>query len=140
MASEKLKDRFKELENLALAAGLKPFDIHFFEVPTSVIREVASYGLPTRYSHWSFGRIYQYQKSQEEMGSSKIYELILNNNPSYAFLDINNTETANLMICAHCLAHSCFFANNIMFVECGEQSMIDEAKRHAKLVGQYRKD
>lgn len=102
MASNRLKDRFKEIEGLACAAGLRPYDIQFFEVPTAVIYEVASYGLPTRYSHWSFGRVYQYQKTQGEMGFSKIYELILNNDPSYAFLDTNNTETINLMIAAHC--------------------------------------
>lgn len=102
MATDYLKDRFKEIEGLAYAAGLKPFDIQFFEVPSSVIYEVASYGLPTRYSHWSFGKVYQHQKAQGEMGFSKIYELILNNNPSYAFLDTSNTDIINLMICAHC--------------------------------------
>jgi len=106
MASDIMKERFDEIERLAVAAGLKPFDVQFFEVPTSFIYEVASYGLPTRYSHWSFGKVHQYQRTQGEMGFSKIYELILNNDPSYAFLDKNNTMTSNLMICAHCLAHS----------------------------------
>jgi len=63
MANELMKKRFKELESIAYAAGLRHYDIQFFEVPTSVIYEVASYGLPTRYSHWSFGKVYQYQKA-----------------------------------------------------------------------------
>lgn len=140
MATDKMRERFKEIEALARSAGLRPYDIHFFEVPTSVIYEVASYGLPTRYSHWSFGRVYQYQKAQGEMGHSKIYELILNNNPSYAFLDINNTETINLMIAAHCFSHSDFFANNIMFRQADEQNMIQVARRHASFIEQCRKD
>ncbi len=140
MATNKTKDRFREIEELALAAGLKHYDVQFFEVPTSVIYEVASYGLPTRYSHWSFGRVYQYQKTQGEMGHSKIYELILNNNPSYAFLDTSNTETINLMIAAHCYAHSDFFANNIMFREAREENMVQVARRHADSIDQYRKD
>ncbi len=140
MASDLTKERFKEIEALAKAAGLRPYDIQFFEVPSSVIYEVASYGLPTRYNHWSFGRVYQYQKTQGEMGFSKIYEFILNNDPSYAFLDTGNTETINLMICAHCLSHSDFFRNNIMFRQCGETGMITVAKRHARLIDQYRKD
>ena len=140
MASEKLRERFKEIESLAYAAGLRPYDIHYFEVPSSVIYEVASYGLPTRYSHWSFGRVYQHQKTQGEMGFSKIYELILNNDPSYAFLDSSNTETINLMICAHCAGHADFFANNIMFQDAGEDNMIQVAKRHAETIDQYRKD
>ncbi len=140
MATERLKERFKEIEELAKAAGLRPYDIQFFEVPSSVIYEVASYGLPTRYNHWSFGRIYQYQKTQGEMGFSKIYELILNNDPSYAFLDINNTETANVMIACHCFAHADFFANNVMFRQADETNMIQVARRHAGLIEQLRKD
>ncbi len=140
MASNKTKDRFKEIEDLAHAAGLRHYDVQFFEVPSSVIYEVASYGLPTRYSHWSFGRVYQYQKTQGEMGMSKIYELILNNNPSYAFLDTGNTETINLMIAAHCYAHSDTFANNIMFREAQEENMVQVAKRHAEAIDQYRHD
>ena len=102
MASDELKKRFDELERLAYGAGLKPYDIHYFEVPADIINQVASYGLPVRYSHWSFGRSYENQKNQSEMGFSKIYELIINNNPSYAFLDNRNTNTDNLLICAHC--------------------------------------
>jgi stage V sporulation protein R len=140
MATNKQKERFAELERLALAAGLEPYDVHFFEVPVEIIYEVASYGLPTRYSHWSFGKVYQYQRTQGEMGFSKIYELILNNNPSYAFLDKNNTDTTNLLVAAHCFAHSDFFRNNIMFRECGEESMIQVAKRHADIIDRYRQD
>jgi len=97
-----MQERFSELERLARAAGLDPYDVIFFNVPVQVIYEVSSYGLPTRYAHWSFGRVYKYQKTQGEMGMSKIYELILNNNPSYAFLDRNNPDTINLLVAAHC--------------------------------------
>ena len=140
MASERLKERFREIELLAKAAGSKHYEVQFFEVPASLIYEVASYGLPTRYSHWASGRAWNAQKRQGEMGLSKIHELILNNNPSYAFLDNTNTETINLMICAHCLAHSEFFANNVMFRNCGETNMVQVAKRHAEMIDQYRKD
>lgn len=140
MSSDRLKDRFHELEKLALAAGLRPYDVHFFEVPASLIYEIASYGLPTRYSHWSFGKVYQHQKNQGEMGFSKIYELIINNNPSYAFLDNSNSDTTNLLICAHCLGHSDMFANNIMFKLANEQQMVDVAKRHASIIDGFRRD
>ena len=135
-----LKERFGEIERLAAAVGLKPYDICYFEVPASLITEVASYGLPTRYSHWSFGKVHQYQRMQGEMGYSHIYELILNNDPSYAFLDKDNSDTGNLLIAAHCLGHSHFFKNNIMFQQCGETNMVQIAKRHADLIDQYRKE
>lgn len=102
MINEKTKERFLEIEKLAKASGLDFYDVHFFEVPTSVIVQTASYGLPTRYSHWTHGKAWIYQQSQAEMGFSKIYELILNNNPSIAYLDSGNTDTINLMIAAHC--------------------------------------
>lgn len=140
MATEKQKERFSEVEKLAKAAGLCPYDVHFFEVPAEIIYEVASYGLPTRYSHWSFGKVFQHQRMRGEMGYSKIYELVLNNNPSYAFLDKNNSDTVNLLVAAHVFAHSDFFRNNIMFQECGEQNMIQVAKRHAEAIDNYRKD
>lgn len=140
MASQILKERFAEIERLARAAGIDPYEVLFFEVPTSVIYTTASYGLPTRYSHWSFGKIHQYQRTQGEMGFSKIYELILNCDPSYAFLDKGNTDTANLMIAAHCYGHSDFFKNNIMFKRCGETNMIQVAKRHAEIIDDFRKD
>lgn len=140
MASSFLRERFAELERLAKAAGLRPYDVHFFEVPTSVIFQVASYGLPTRYNHWSFGKHYEWQKAQSEMGSSKIYELVLNNSPSYAFLDDSNPDIVNLLVCAHVLAHSDFFANNIMFKQCGETNMIEVAKHHANIIDGYRKE
>lgn len=140
MATDILRERFDEIEALAKAAGLKHYDVHFFEVPASVIYEVASYGLPTRYSHWSFGKIYQHQQSQHEMGHAKIYELILNNDPSYAFLDKTNTDTTNLMIAAHCYGHSDFFANNANFMRCGETNMIQVAKQHAEQIDEFRKE
>lgn len=140
MITEKMQERFDEIERLVRAAGLKPFDVHFFEVPTSMICQTASYGLPTRYSHWSHGKSFQYQKSQGEMGYSKIYELILNSNPSIALLDKSNSDTANLMIAAHCFGHSSVFANNIMFKQYREPSIIETAKHHAHIIDQFKKD
>lgn len=138
--NQKMHERVEDIKKLAAAAGLKPYDVHFFTVPSRYITTVASYGLPTRYSHWSFGRTFRSQQQEAEMGSSKIYELILNNNPSYAFLDQSNSDTANLLIVAHCLAHSCFFANNYLFVQNGETNMIDVAKQHAKMIEEFKEE
>lgn len=140
MITDTLRERFDEIEQLARGAGLDPYDVHFLEVPASLIYEVASYGLPTRYSHWSFGASYQHVRTQGEMGFSKIYELILNNDPSYAFLDKNNTDTINLLIAAHCFGHSFTFKNNILFKKYGERDMINVAKHHADVIDQFRTD
>lgn len=97
-----LEKRFEELYALALKMGLDPFPISFEEVPREIIWDTASYGLPTRMSHWSFGKSFLHQKMHGEMGFSKIYELIINSNPSLALLDETNDDVSNLLICAHC--------------------------------------
>lgn len=140
MPSEKQKIRFHELERLALAAGLRPYDVHFFEVPASIIWQTAAYGLPTRYSHWSFGSAFAHQQAQAEMGFSKIYELIISADPCIAYLDNTNTETVNLLIAAHCYAHSHFFRNNVMFKKTNERDMVNAAATHAAIIDQFRTD
>ena len=51
------------------------------------LNEVASYGgFPTRYPHWRFGMDYEELRKSYSYGLSKIYELVINNNPVYAYL------------------------------------------------------
>jgi len=132
-----LEKRFEEIEDLARKMGLDFFPVIFEEVPREIIWDVASYGLPTRMSHWSFGRTYLHQKTHGEMGFSKIYELILNNDPSYAFLDDTNSDVVNLLICAHCLGHSSFFKKNACFSKTN-RNMVNQAERNAKTIDMYK--
>lgn len=135
--NSKLEDRFDEIEALARKMGLDPFPICFEEVPREVIWDVASYGLPTRMSHWSFGRTFTHQKTYGEMGYGKIYELIINNDPSYAFLDDTNPDIINLLVAAHCGAHADFFKHNICFAKTN-RNMVNQAERNAKTIEQYK--
>lgn len=135
--NETLERRFLEIEQLAGEMGLDFFPVVFEEVPRDVIWEIASYGLPTRMSHWSFGRTWLHQKTYGEMGFSKIYELIVNNNPSYAFLDDTNTDVINLLIAAHCLGHSSFFKCNQLFASTN-RNMVNQAEKNAKTIDSYK--
>ena len=134
---EKLEKRFEEIEALARKQGLDFFPVVYEEVPREVIWDVASYGLPTRMSHWSFGRSYVHQKYYGEMGYSKIYELVLNNDPSFAFLDLTNSDVVNMLVCAHVCAHSDFFKNNICFARTN-RNMVNQAERNAKSMDMYK--
>jgi len=131
--SKSLDERFEEIEALADKMGLDPFPVIYEVVPREIIWDVSSYGLPTRMSHWSFGRSFVHQKTYGEMGFSKIYELILNNDPSYAFLDETNPDVVNLLVCAHCLGHSDFFKNNAMFRRTN-RNMVNQAERNAHAI------
>ena len=48
-------------------------------------------------------------KLHYDLGLSKIYELVINSNPCYAFLLDTNSLIQNKLIVAHVLAHCDFF-------------------------------
>lgn len=131
-----LEERLSEIKDLAEEMGLDPYDIVYEVVPQDVMLDVISYGLPTRARHWSYGQSYQYQKMQGEMGFSKIYEVILNNDPSYAFLLDTNADIINTMIIAHCLGHSAFFKNNFLFKQT-DNKMVYHAAERARRIDEY---
>src|SRR5207244_639013 len=116
--------------------GLDPFAVRFEIVPASVMYEVGSYALPGRYSHWTFGKAYHRMKMMYDFGLSKIYEVVINSNPSYAFLLETNSPTQNKMVIAHVLGHIDFFKNNVYFSKTNRR-MVDEAALHARRMGEY---
>lgn len=97
--------RIEEVLQLGVEMGLDGFPIVFETVDRSTMFNICAYALPIRARHWSYGRSYDHQKAYGEMGYSKVYEIILNNNPSYAFLLDTNSEVQNIFIAAHCLGH-----------------------------------
>jgi stage V sporulation protein R len=120
----------------ALELGLDPYPVHFEVVPAHVIYELGAYGLPARFSHWTFGRSYHVQKTMYEYGISRIYELVFNANPAQAFLlDVNDMLSHKLVV-AHVYGHSDFFKNNIYF-EHTDRRMIELARLHAERIRQY---
>lgn len=116
--------------------GLDPFPVRFEIVPASVMYEVGSYALPGRYSHWTFGKAYHKMKMMYDFGLSKIYEVVINSNPSYAFLLETNSPTQNKLVIAHVLGHIDFFKNNVYFSKTNRR-MVDEAALHARRMGEY---
>ncbi|HET9528868.1 MAG TPA: SpoVR family protein, partial [Blastocatellia bacterium] len=97
---------------------------------------VGSYALPGRYSHWTFGKAYHRMKMMYDFGLSKIYEVVINSNPSYAFLLENNSLIQNKMVIAHVLGHVDFFKNNFYFSDTNRR-MVDEAAMHARRMAEY---
>ena len=128
--------RVVEIETLARDLGLNPFDTYFEVIPLDIMHEIAAYGLPTRAQHWSYGKVYNHHKIHGEMGLSKIYEIVLNNDPCYAFLLDTNEEIDNLLVAAHVFAHSDFFRNNIWF-DGSNRNMVNEAVEHARRIDEY---
>jgi stage V sporulation protein R len=128
--------RFLELRELARQLGLDFFEVIFEVVPQDIMSEIAAYGLPTRARHWSYGKVYNRQRVHGQMGLSKIYEIVLNNDPGYAFLLDTNSEIANLLVAAHVYAHCDFFKQNLYFGPTS-RNMVNAAVEHALRIDEY---
>ena len=125
--------------DLALKMGLDPFPVSFEMVPPSIMYEFGSYGLPGRFSHWTRGKAYHRMKTSYDYGLSKIYELVINTNPSYAFLLENNSVLENTFVAAHVFGHTDFFKHNAYFAFTA-RNMIDKASASAERLRQYEFD
>ncbi len=125
-----LEKALSEIWDIAEEFGLDPFPTNFEIIPPNIMTELGSYGIPNRFSHWTFGREYRKMKTMYDWGLSKIYELVINSNPSQAFLLENNPPIENKFVMAHVLGHTDFFKNNHMFTPT-RKDMPEAAARHA---------
>src|SRR5215475_1689782 len=134
-----LERSIDEIWAIALEMGLDPYPTHFEMVPDHVIYELGSYGLPARFSHWTFGRDYHRQKTSYEYGMSKIYEIVFNTDPTQAFLMDSNSMLSHKLVVAHVLGHSDFFKNNIYF-EHTDRNMIEKVRLHGNRIRKYEEE
>src|ERR671916_1332569 len=139
MHDREIKDLEKALEQIwevARRFGLDPFPTRFEIVPASVMYEIGSYALPGRYSHWSFGKAYHRMKTMYDFGLSKIYEVVINTNPSYGFLMETNSPVQNKLVISHVLGHTDFFKNNVYFSKTNRR-MVESVSTHASRMNEY---
>lgn len=129
-----LKD---EIEGYAKGYGLDFFETIFEVVDADDLNEIAAYGgFPTRYPHWSFGMQYQELKKGYEYGLSKIYEMVINNDPCYAYLMRCNHTVDQKLVMAHVYGHCDFFKNNAYFAHT-TRKMMDEIANHGNRIRRY---
>ncbi|MBM7580849.1 SpoVR family protein [Jeotgalibacillus terrae] len=138
MDSKVLAAAIDEVTEIAKGFGLDYYPMRYEICPASVIYTFGAYGMPARFSHWSFGKQYHKMKMQYDLGLSKIYELVINTNPCYAFLLDTNTLIQNKLIIAHVLAHSDFFKNNIRFSQTN-RDMIKQMSATSERIKAYEK-
>ena len=81
-----------------------------------MIGHMSYHGMPSHYNHWSFGKSFERTHQMYNLGQSGLpYELIINANPSIAYLMRQNDLYLQILIMAHCVGHSDFFKNNRCF-------------------------
>ncbi|MBU4484892.1 SpoVR family protein [bacterium] len=106
------------------------FDVIFEMVDWKQINEIAAYGgFPSRYPHWRFGMEYERLSKSYAYGLSKIYEMVINNDPCYAYLLHANNLVDQKLVMAHVYGHCDFFKNNKYF-EHTDRKMIDKMGNH----------
>lgn len=131
-----LERAIDHITNIAVKLGLDFYPMRYEICPPDIIYTFGAYGMPTRFSHWSFGKNFQKMKMQYDYGLSKIYELVINSNPCYAFLLEGNSLIQNKLIVAHVLAHSDFFKNNARFSRTN-RNMVETMSATAERIHQY---
>jgi len=129
-----LKD---EIEGYAREYGLDFYETIFEVVDAENLNEIAAYGgFPTRYPHWSFGMQFEELKKGYEYGLSKIYEMVINNDPCYAYLMRCNHVVDQKLVMAHVYGHCDFFKHNAFFGHT-TRKMMDEIANHASRIRRY---
>jgi stage V sporulation protein R len=125
-----------QIMEIADGFGLDYYPMRYEICPAEIIYTFGAYGMPSRFSHWSFGKSFHRMKTQYDLGLSKIYELVINSNPCYAFLLDGNSLIQNKLIVAHVLAHCDFFKNNARFSHTN-RNMVDSMSAASERISQY---
>jgi stage V sporulation protein R len=133
---QQLRYAISEISEIADGFGLDYYPMRYEICPSDIIYTFGAYGMPTRFSHWSFGKTFHKMKLQYDFGLSKIYELVINSNPCYAFLLDGNSLIQNKLIVAHVLAHCDFFKNNVRFSKTN-RNMVESMSATAERIHQY---
>jgi stage V sporulation protein R len=127
----------QRIERFADEFGLTYFPVVFEVVDYDQMNALAAYGgFPTRYPHYRFGMEYQQLSKSYEYGLHKIYEMVINNDPTYAYLLEGNTMLDQKLVMAHVYGHADFFHNNMYFGNTNRK-MIDAMANHATRIRRY---
>ncbi len=122
------------IEKKSREAGMDFFTTVFEMIDYKQLNEVAAYGgFPTRYPHWRWGMEYERLSKSYTYGLSIIYEMVINNDPTYAYLLRANSLVSQKTVIAHVYAHADFFKNNYWFSRTNRR-MLDQMANHATIV------
>lgn len=126
-----------EMEQHARDYGLDFFETIFEVLDYQEISMVAAYGgFPVRYPHWRFGAQYDELMKGYSYGLQKIYEMVINTDPCYAYLLSCNPLMDQKLVIAHVYGHCDFFKNNAWFAPT-DRHMLNEMANHAARVSRY---
>jgi stage V sporulation protein R len=121
----------------AIEYGLDFYEVVFEVLDFDTMNQIASYGgFPIRYPHWKWGAEYEKLSKRDAYGLGRIYEMVINNDPCYAYLQESNAVTDQKLVMAHVYGHADFFKNNFWFGQTNRK-MMDEMANHATRVRRH---
>ena len=126
----RLREEARRIEDVARAFGLDFFPVVFEMLDAKDVNAIAAYGgFPVRYPSWRFGMDFERLEKGRTYGLSKIYELVINNDPTYAYLVRTNTDMEQKLVMAHVFGHADFFRHNLWFAPT-ERDMLNQMANH----------
>ncbi|HUM68964.1 MAG TPA: SpoVR family protein, partial [Chloroflexota bacterium] len=127
----------QEIEEIARSYGLTFPEVRYEMVDYKTVNLLAAYdGFPIRYPHWRFGMEYERLSKSYAYGLHRIYEMVINTEPIYAYLLQSNLMVDQKLVMAHVCGHADFFANNLWFAHTNRK-MLDEVANHAARIRNY---
>ncbi len=127
----------KEIEAIAFDYGLTFPEVRYEMVDYKTVNLLAAYdGFPIRYPHWRFGMEYERLSKSYAYGLHRIYEMVINTVPIYAYLLQSNLMVDQKLVMAHVCGHADFFTNNFWFSHTNRK-MLDEVANHSARIHNY---
>ena len=106
-----------------------------------MIGSMVYHGMPSHYGHWSYGKSFERTHLNYNFGMTGLpYELIINSNPSIAYLMKENPLYLQILIMAHCIGHSDFFKNSRIFSKTRPEDVVTRFRSAKKRVQKYSED
>jgi len=135
--SRELLEHMQRIKAKAAEYGLDFPEVIFEVLPFDTMNQIAAYGgFPTRFPHWKWGMEYERLSKRDAYGLGRIYEMVINNEPCYAYLQESNAVTDQKLVMAHVYGHADFFKNNFWFSKT-DRKMMDQMANHATRVRRH---
>ncbi len=126
-----------EIHGYALECGLDFHPVIFEICDYDTINILAAQsGFPNRYPHWRFGMDYDQLSKGYAYGLQKIYEMVINTKPCYAYLLNANHMVDQKIVMAHVYGHADFFKNNAWFANT-DRNMMAVLANHGTKIRRY---
>jgi stage V sporulation protein R len=140
---EELAEWDEKIKVLVDRYGLKCYTQEF-EIcdHNEMLGYMAYTGMPSHYSHWSYGKAYERQKTMYDYGVSGLpYEMVINSSPCLAYLMRDNSLLLQVLTIAHVYGHNDFFANNFTFTSGTDaKHVLEMFKNQANRINSYMED